>query len=102
MKCKVLLTFRANFKKFCVHVDCIIFEDVYGSVRSSRKGDYLTSINAGDDDDEGEDELVGPMTTAKANYSAPKRFVEEAAKHAQVGLLFFHILLSSNCGWNRS
>uniref|UniRef100_F1KRJ0 Splicing factor 3B subunit 1 n=1 Tax=Ascaris suum TaxID=6253 RepID=F1KRJ0_ASCSU len=57
--------------------------DVYGSVRSSRKGDYLTSINAGDDDDEGEDELVGPMTTAKANYSAPKRFVEEAAKHAQ-------------------
>ncbi|VDK23092.1 unnamed protein product, partial [Anisakis simplex] len=57
--------------------------DVYGSVRGNRKSDYLTSINTGDDDDEGDDDpLMGPMAAAKATYSAPKRFVEEAAKHA--------------------
>uniref|UniRef100_A0A915PYR5 TOG domain-containing protein n=1 Tax=Setaria digitata TaxID=48799 RepID=A0A915PYR5_9BILA len=57
--------------------------DVYGSVRGQRKNDYLTSINAGDEDEDAEDELVGPMAAAKAAYSAPKRFVEEAARHGQ-------------------
>ncbi|MCP9258528.1 Splicing factor 3B subunit 1 [Dirofilaria immitis] len=49
--------------------------DVYGSVRGQRKNDYLTSINAGDEEDDAEDELTA--------YSAPKRFVEEAARHGQ-------------------
>ncbi|VDN52048.1 unnamed protein product [Dracunculus medinensis] len=57
--------------------------DVYGSVRGGRRSDYLSSINAGDDDDEGDDELMGPMATAKATYSASKRFVEEAARHGK-------------------
>ncbi|VDN21953.1 unnamed protein product [Gongylonema pulchrum] len=57
--------------------------DVYGSIRGQRKNDYLTSINAGDEEDDVEDELVGPMAAAKAAYTAPKRFVEETTKHAQ-------------------
>ncbi|OZC05894.1 hypothetical protein X798_07128, partial [Onchocerca flexuosa] len=57
--------------------------DVYGSVRGQRKNDYLTSINAGDEEEDAEDELVGPMAAAKAAYSAPKRFVEEAARHGK-------------------
>lgn len=64
---------------------CItLLQDVYGSVRGQRKNDYLTSINAGDEEDDAEDELIGPMAAAKAAYAAPKRFVEEAARHGQV------------------
>ncbi|VDO17182.1 unnamed protein product [Brugia timori] len=61
----------------------MIRQDVYGSVRGQRKNDYLTSINAGDEEEDAEDELVGPMAAAKAAYSAPKRFIEEAARHGQ-------------------
>ncbi|MFH4975941.1 hypothetical protein AB6A40_002650 [Gnathostoma spinigerum] len=57
--------------------------DVYGSVRSGANSNYLTSINAGDEDEDADDELVNSMTTAKIAYSAPKRFIEEAARHAE-------------------
>lgn len=77
----------------------IIFQDVYGSVRGGRRSDYLSSINAGDDDDEGDDELMGPMATAKATYSASKRFVEEAARHGKViynSEIFLSVFLMKN------
>uniref|UniRef100_A0A0N5AXL9 TOG domain-containing protein n=1 Tax=Syphacia muris TaxID=451379 RepID=A0A0N5AXL9_9BILA len=58
--------------------------DVYGSVRGDRsKGDYLTSINTGDEDDEGDDDTLGPTGATKTVYSAPKRFIEEAARHGK-------------------
>lgn len=53
----------------------------------------MTSINTGDEEDEGDDDALASVTAVKTTYSAPKRFIEEAARHAKVSYYFFCRLL---------
>lgn len=60
-------------------------QDVYGSVRGGNRAAYVTSINAGDDDDDDDDDNEADVLRPKQTvYSAPKKFIEEAAKTGEV------------------
>uniref|UniRef100_A0A914WR81 GPN-loop GTPase 3 n=1 Tax=Plectus sambesii TaxID=2011161 RepID=A0A914WR81_9BILA len=59
-------------------------QDIYGSVRSSNKDAYLSSITAGDEEDEDEDVATKVVQNTRASiYNAPKKFLEEAARTAE-------------------
>uniref|UniRef100_A0A1I7WUT4 TOG domain-containing protein n=1 Tax=Heterorhabditis bacteriophora TaxID=37862 RepID=A0A1I7WUT4_HETBA len=68
--------------------------DVYGSVRGTRSGKYLDSITTGDDDDVDEDQI--PLIAKKnVNYTAPAKFLQEAANTA--GELVVYIYIYNIC-----
>ena len=60
-------------------------KDVYGSVRDDRSENYMDSINTGDDEEEEEERIT--TTKKTANYNAPAKFLQEAAKGSDVCFL---------------
>ena len=58
-------------------------QDVYGSVRGD--GKYVESIAAGEEDDIDDDSVQQSQAgQKKSSYSAPQKFIQEAANTAEV------------------